>query len=162
MFCELRGSQLKGTGSRGTPRSQVGDNRGCLGYNLQIGSGADLTRAIRAYRALPPCAARGDIPPTQRTNVRFTPRKRTLPGSTRMSALSDCNGKVPCAVLAPVRSQLGSVLTRTAARNSAGPSITSDVAAISCVNLESLFAFYCSPVPAFRLLPCNAPAIPTR
>lgn len=29
-------------------------------------SGADLTRAIRAYRALPPCAARGDIPPTHR------------------------------------------------------------------------------------------------
>src|SRR5437773_1405972 len=26
-----RGSQLKGTGSRGTPRSQVGDNWGCLG-----------------------------------------------------------------------------------------------------------------------------------
>jgi hypothetical protein len=24
---------------------------------------------------------------TQRTNVRFSPRKRTLPGSTRMSAL---------------------------------------------------------------------------
>jgi hypothetical protein len=69
------------------PRSQVGDTGDALGCVLQIGGGADLTRAIRAYRALPPCAARGDIPPTQRTNVRFSPRKRTLPGSTRTSAL---------------------------------------------------------------------------
>src|SRR5580765_5896773 len=42
------------------PRSQVGDTGDALGCSLQIGSGADLTRAIRAYRVLPPCAARGD------------------------------------------------------------------------------------------------------
>jgi hypothetical protein len=31
------------------------------GFDLDIGSGADLTRATRAYRPLLPCAARGDI-----------------------------------------------------------------------------------------------------
>jgi len=31
MFCELRGSQLKGTGSRGTPKVTSWGHRGCLG-----------------------------------------------------------------------------------------------------------------------------------
>jgi hypothetical protein len=44
-----------------------GGHRGCLGQDCDIGGSADLTRAIRAYRDLLPCAGRGDIPLTQRT-----------------------------------------------------------------------------------------------
>jgi hypothetical protein len=87
MFCELRAPSSRELEAAGTPEvTSWGTTGDALGCSLHIGSGADLTRAIRAYRTLPPCAARGDNPP--------------LKGP--MSALHSASGHCPAALACPL------------------------------------------------------------
>jgi hypothetical protein len=68
----------EGTGSRSLQtQAHEWGHQGCPGQSLDMGSGADFTMAIRAYRDLLPCAARGDATQFQLMSAALHPNNGT-------------------------------------------------------------------------------------